>query len=118
MRSLIRNQFTKVDTMLGDAGFDSESNHQFLRTTYRIRSIIPPLIGRPTIKPPTGYYRRRMKSYFKRYGSTTYGQRWQVETVFSMIKRNFGSALSARSAHGRYRELLLRALCHNVAINA
>jgi transposase len=59
-----------------------------------------------------------MKDYFKRYDSTTYGQRWQVETVFSMIKRNFGSSLSARSTHGRYRELALRALCHNIAINA
>jgi transposase len=59
-----------------------------------------------------------MKAYFRRYGSRTYGQRWQVETVFSMIKRNFGSSLSARSTHARYRELALRAICHNVAINA
>jgi len=117
IRPIIKNQITIVDTLLADAGFDSEDNHQFLRAR-GVRSIIPPLIGRPTQKPPTGYYRRRMKKYFKRYGSVTYGQRWQVETVFSMMKRNFGSALSARSAHARYREVLLKALCHNVAINA
>jgi len=118
IRELMKNQITKVDTLLADAGFDSEDNHQFLRTSCGVRSIIPPRIGRPTLKPPTGYYRRQMRAYFKRYGSTTYGQRWQVETVFSMIKRNFGSSLSARSTHGRYRELALRAICHNVAINA
>ena len=114
----MKNQSSKMDTLLADAGFDSEDNHQFLRTTCGVRSIIPPRIGRPTLKPPTGYYRRKMKTYFRRYGSTTYGQRWQVETVFSMIKRNFGSSLSARSTHARYRELALRAICHNVAINA
>jgi hypothetical protein len=114
----MRNQITKVDTLLADAGFDSEDNHQFLRTACGVRSSIPPRIGRPTLKPPTGYYRRKMKAYLKRHGSTTYGQRWQVETVFSMIKRNFGSSLSTHSTHGRYRELALRALCNNIAINA
>ena len=112
IQALMKNQITKVDTLLADAGFDSEDNHQFLRTTCGVRSIIPPRIGRPTLKPPTGYYRRQMRAYFKRYGSTTYGQRWQVETVFSMIKRNFGSSLSARSTHGRYRVSGTRSSSH------
>ena len=116
IHALMRNQITKMDALLADAGFDSEDNHQFLSTTCGVRSIFPPRIGRPTLKPPTGYYRRKMKAYFNRYGSTTHGQRGQVETVFSMIKRNFGSSLSARSTHGRYREFALRALCHNIAI--
>ena len=31
------------------------------------------------------------------FNKEIYGQRWQVETVFSMIKRNYGSALRARN---------------------
>ena len=45
-----------------------------------------------------------------------YGQRWQVETVFSMIKRNYGSALRARNEESQAREMLLLVLTHNIAI--
>ena len=45
-----------------------------------------------------------------------YGQRWQVETVMSMIKRNFGSALHAIGYCSQSREMLLLALPHNIAI--
>ena len=45
-----------------------------------------------------------------------YGQRWQAETVNSMIKRNLGSALRARTATGRSMELLLRVVTHNIMV--
>ncbi|MCH8807573.1 MAG: transposase, partial [Planctomycetes bacterium] len=45
-----------------------------------------------------------------------YGQRWQVETVFSMIKRRLGETLSARSYHRQNRALLLKAVVHNILI--
>ena len=44
----------------------------------------------------------------------TYGQRWQVETVNSMVKRNLGSACRARTARRRSHELLLRCVTHNI----
>ena len=47
-----------------------------------------------------------------------YGQRWQIETVISMIKRNLGSALRARTTIRRRHELLLRVLTHNVMLLA
>ena len=43
-------------------------------------------------------------------------QRWQVETVFSMIKRNLGSALHGRSYWSQCRELMLLAITHNIMI--
>ncbi|HLL89374.1 MAG TPA: hypothetical protein VK324_08730, partial [Tepidisphaeraceae bacterium] len=46
-----------------------------------------------------------------------YGQRWQCETVNSMVKRNLGSALRARTAVRRRHELLLRVLTHSQAIS-
>ncbi|MBX7144115.1 MAG: transposase [Oligoflexia bacterium] len=105
-----------IDTLLADAGFDGEKHHCHLCSTHCRRALIPPLIGRPSRSAPRGLYRRKIYFYFKRYGSTVYGQRWAVETVFSMLKRNTGSALSARSCHARTRELYLRSIVHNLAV--
>ena len=56
---------------------------------------------------------RLMRTNFKQ---EIYGQRWQVETVFSMIKRNFGSAVRARNIESQAREMMLLVLTHNIAI--
>lgn len=45
-----------------------------------------------------------------------YGQRWQVEAVNSMMKRNYGTALRAATPARRERELMLKVLVHNLAI--
>ena len=45
-----------------------------------------------------------------------YGQRWQVETVYSMIKRRLGSAVNGRTYWSQCRELILLAITHNVMI--
>ena len=102
---------------MADAGYDSEPNHCIARHDMRVRSIIPPKIGRPTIKPPSGRHRRNMHHRFKRGADKRlYGQRWQAETVNSMIKRNLGSALRARTPTRRSRELLLRVVTHNIML--
>ena len=83
-----------IDCLLADAGYDSESNHCYARDILGIETIIPAKHGRPSDKLPKGKYRREMKLAFD---AERYGQRWQVETVFSMIKRNQGETLYARS---------------------
>ena len=106
-----------IDTLLADAGYDGEWVHAFLRNELRIRSIIPPTIGRPTTKLPSGYYRRQMRRYFERPPERRcYGQRWQVEAVMSMIKRRLGETLSARSYRRQCRAMLLKVIAHNVLI--
>jgi DDE family transposase len=106
-----------VKGLVADAGYDSESNHCIARSDMRVRSIIPPNAGRPTDKLPTGRHRRNMHHRFKRKADRKlYGQRWQSETVNSMIKRNLGSALRATSSRRRSKELLLRVITHNVMI--
>jgi len=99
--------------LAADAGYDSEASHEYARNVCGIRALIPPLIGRPTEKPPTGYWRRQMKA---RLHTTRYTQRWQVETVNSMLKRLMDSALRARNYWSQCRELVLRAITHNVMI--
>jgi len=104
-----------IQYILADAGYDSESNHQSARERYHIETIIPPNHGRPTLdsKSLKGKYRELMRTAFDR---KTYGQRWQVETVISMIKRNQGDELLAKNYWSQNREMLLKVLAHNIAV--
>ena len=107
-----------LETLVADAGYDSEPAHRWCRETLGIRSIIPPVIsgrrrldGRP--RKMRGRYRNRLR---RRFPSKTYGQRWQIETVFSMLKRLMDSSLRARTYHSQCREITLRVITLNVMI--
>ncbi len=54
----------KLRCIVADAGYDSESNHQFARESLASRSIFPAKHGSPTTKPATGKYRRLMQVRF------------------------------------------------------
>jgi hypothetical protein len=102
--------------LVADAGFDSAYNHWLLRDYHGMRSTIPPRHGRPPKDPrtlPGDKHRRRMKTHFNK---KAYSHRPQNETVFSMIKRNFGSFLRARTHYGRMRDMMLKVLTHNIAL--
>ena len=104
---------SKMELLLADAGYDSEAAHVFAREECGTRTIIPATRGRPTKRRLRGYWRNQMK---KRFNKKKYGQRWQAETVNSMIKRTMGSALRARSYWSQSREITLRVLTHNIMI--
>src|SRR3954470_11294028 len=104
----------RIGTLLADADFDGEWVHEHVRS-YGIRTLIPPERGRPSAKPPAGRWRRRMKA---RFDKKKYGQRWQTETVNSMLKRRLGSALRARGYWSQCREIILRVITHNGMIVA
>lgn len=108
----------RIDRMLLDAGYDSEANHQRLRDERNILSDIPPKIGRPTNKPAKGAHRRHMQRTLTDAGRkrVRFGQRWQVETVFSMIKRNLDHTVAGRKYWSQCRDLLLLCITHNVMI--
>jgi hypothetical protein len=104
---------TPIATLAADAGYDAEHTHRLARHVLHVRTLIPPKIGRPTNDKPRGYWRRKMA---ERLHLTRYSQRWQSETVNSMLKRLQGSALRARTDDSQSRELVLRAITHNVMI--
>ena len=52
----------------------------------------------------------------KFYRDYRYGQRWQIESVVSMIKRNLGSFVAARSDAARGAETMLKVLTHNIML--
>ena len=108
-----------LSVALADAGYDSEANHRSARKVMGVRSLIPATSGRTGADGPTGHYRRLMRRRLKAGADKMrFGQRWQVETVNSMIKRNMGSACRSRTPRGRKRDMLLRAISHNLMIVA
>jgi len=102
-----------VKRIAADAGYDSEANHKHANEVKNIKTIIPPKIGNPAGKLPKGKYRRKMKLHWAR---KSYGQRWQAETVFSMIKRNLTDSLSSKEYWSQLREVFLLAITHNLLI--
>ena len=115
LNALLQQTF---DTLVADAGYESERFHKLCREELNIESIIPTTQrGRPRqdgkSKAVTGHYRKLMQNDFPK---NIYGQRWQVETVFSMLKRNLGCAVRARNYYSQTREIRLRVLTHNLMI--
>lgn len=70
----------------------------------------------PTTKPAKGKHRRLTQRLFADTQAINDGQRLQVETTFSMIKRNLGHTISARSYHAQNRVMLLNCITHNAMI--
>jgi hypothetical protein len=103
----------RIGTLLADAGYDSEAAHVFAREQCHTRTIIPATRGRPTKNRLKGYWRNYMRT---RLNKSKYGQRWQIETVNSMMKRLMGSALRARTYWSQSREICLRVLALNIMI--
>ncbi len=114
-RSLVRKaaKLARIDDIVADAGYDSESNHEFAREVVGITSHIPAKIGRPGITLPRGPYRRQMRESFD---DSKYSERSQVETVMSMMKRRQGVATAGRSYQARCRDLRLMTVTHNIMI--
>ena len=100
----------EVQKLLADAGYDCEAAHVFAREQMGIVTVIPATASKGT---PHKFYRRMMTFEFD---NTAYRKRWQVETVFSMIKRNLGYTIHAKLEHNQHSEMLLLALTHNILI--
>jgi len=108
-----------VKVAVADSGYDSEPNHRVARQELKVRSIIPPEAGRPSVKPPAGYWRRHLRRRFARKADRRhYRWRSQAETVNSMLKRNMGDELRSRRPTRRRHEMLLRSVVHNIMLAA
>lgn len=113
--ALSRHRFRAV---VGDAGYESEKAHVLCREELGVTSVFPTTVrgrrrkdGRP----------RRLKSRWRRklarcFPRRLYRKRAQIEAVFSMMKRNLGSALRARKPFAVNREALLKIITHNLMI--
>ena len=115
-----RRRGGRVRCVLADAGFDCEANHRIARLDMGVRSLIRAGVGRRPLdscKPPAGRYRRRMSwELAGPQKGRPFAQRPQAETVMSMLKRNLGDALRARTPHARRREHAFKAVVHDLML--
>ena len=98
-----------ITDLYADAGYDAERIHRWCRDEHGIRSWIPPM----RVKND-GSAGGRWRSQMVDGLPSDYGRRWGVETVFSVIKRRWGSVTTARTPSGQEREALLKTLVYAV----
>lgn len=108
--------------VLADAGYDCERNHAFCRDRLGVRALIPAKTRR-YVAGPSGRYRAEMVAALgcatlgvegEAAPRETYGQRWLVETLMSVVKRKWGERLTARLPQMQEAQALLRGLVYNV----
>jgi transposase len=104
------------DRLLADAGYDSEEHHRLAREEHGIRSTVIALNKRNQgQKWPKTKYRRQMRQCFH---CVIYGNRWQIESIWSRHKRRLGWVLSSRSVEGQVCECQNRIVIHNLMLLA
>lgn len=91
---------------LADAGFDAKGVSGL--------DIIPPIRRNGKLTDPKRKGRADLVSVARLDG--LYGQRWQIETVNSVIKRKFGDTIRSRSLRLQRREPILKALVYNIHV--
>ncbi|MEK6935096.1 MAG: transposase [Nanoarchaeota archaeon] len=90
--------------VIADKGYDSRKNRGFVIRKLKAMPIIP-------VRSHTNYYGHIGNS--KIYGKD-YHQRSKVETIFSVIKRKYGSVLRSRSCATQKVELISKLITYNI----
>lgn len=107
-------RYLSIGTLLADSGYDAEYNHRLCRDQFGIRSTVIQVNDRGLrYGRMSGQHRRRMK---QRFPAASFRKRWQIESVFSRLKRRLGNALTARTDESRTAECLLKVLTYNLMI--
>jgi len=96
----------KCQYVVADKGYDSKKNRRFVLRNMKAYPHIP-------------YRKMSGRTYEKlgvpiRFDKKIYHQRSKVETVFSVIKRKYGSHVLGQSFETQKKELLLRLIAYNI----
>ena len=92
--------------VVADKGYDSRRNRHFV---LRDMNAYPHIPYRKTSGCTYEKGRRKI-----RFNKKIYHQRSKVETVFSVIKRKYGSQILSRSFRTQRKELLIRLITYNI----
>jgi len=102
----------KTEYLCADKGYDSEKNHKFTIKTLNAKSLI--LIrnyGNKRIPRNKRKYRNQAK---REFDEKLYHQRSKTETIFSVIKKKYGSCLKARNFYSQKKEILCKLIAYNL----
>ena len=101
---------TPMNIMVLDKGYDAESVHKMIRNQ-NVISVIPTRRSKSHLISRTkGRYRKMMR---REFDEAIYFQRNKTETIFSVIKRKFGSEIKSYNDSMKEKELLYRVLAYN-----
>lgn len=92
-----------VDYVVADKGYDSRENRQFVLRKMCAVPVIP-------VRSHSHFYGYQGS---RKIDGSNYHQRSKVETVFSVMKRKYGSVLRARSFAGQEVETICKMVAHN-----
>ena len=97
----------KVSYVLADKGYDARSNRKFVFMKLNAIPQIPfrKISGKDGIINGTANYL---------FDDKIYHQRSKVETIFSVIKRKYGSVVKARSLSAQKAELICKLIAYNI----
>lgn len=95
----------KIDYALADKGYDCKKNRQFVINKLKAIPIIPK-------RYYTNFYGYLKQG--KKIDGEYYHQRSKAETVFSVIKKKYGSCLRARSFSAQKIEAICKLIAYNV----
>jgi transposase len=111
----------KVVKVLADAAYDSKNNFSYLW----YHDIVPAIkVRKNSSGRSRGCYPRKVSviSQLKMYqywkDSVSYGRRWIVESVFSVLKRIFGEHVMAHKRKNMVKELQLKMALYNKFVSA
>ena len=92
--------------LLADKGFDGPQA--------RADDLIPPRQGQHRVRRPDRRARLDLSGQARLDG--WYGQRWKIETVYSVMKRKSGDALRSCTRARQRREIAVKALIYNLHV--
>jgi IS5 family transposase len=95
----------KIRYVVADKGYDSKANNHFV-----LRKKAYPIIARK--KNTRAYYEKLGKKLV--FDESIYHQRSKAETVFSVIKRKYGSIVRGRSFVSQEKEIICKLLTYNL----
>lgn len=99
----------KTGCVCADKGYDSNKNHEFIIKNLKAKSLI--CIKKNISSHSRSTLRKRLAQNFD---EKTYHQRSKVETIFSVIKRKYGSCLKARTFSTQKKEVICKLITYNI----
>ena len=102
-KHILRN--LKIKYLYADKGYDSKQNRQFVINKLHAVPVIP-------VRRHTNFY--GYSRGLRKIDGKKYHQRSKVETIFSMIKRKYGSILRNRTFATQKVELISKLIAHNI----
>ena len=102
----------KAKAVCADKGYDSNENHRFVMQDLKAKSLI-------AIKNYGNKKHRNWRKDWRRiakrqFDEKKYHQRSKVETIFSCIKRKYGSNLRAKDFYSQKKEVLCKLIAYNI----